>query len=174
MKIKMFLYYIMSFFRKAFRSVGHVFSKGGKEVAGVFRKGGNTIARGLGGLTGSALGGAIGGAVGSLVGPEGSLAGAAVGKLIGGVAGSEGASRIEEATRRRKGGSTQGQVVTAVQRNIERSGSQPINPVVAKYKNPRPILGKDGAGQRRMMTDKDKENELEKLRVQRKEKRQFV
>ena len=164
----------MSFFRKAFRSVGHVFSKGAKEVSGVFRKGGNTIARGLGGLTGSALGAGIGGAIGSLAGPEGSLAGAAVGRIIGGVAGGEGASRIEEATRRRKGGATQGQVVTAVQRNIERSGSQPINPVVAKYKNPRPILGKDGAGQRRMMTDKDKENELEKLRVQRKEKRQFV
>jgi uncharacterized protein YcfJ len=170
MKIKMFLYYIMSFFRKAFRSVGHVFSKGASEVAGVFRKGGNTIARGLGGLTGSALGAGIGGAIGSLAGPEGSLAGAAVGRIIGGVAGGEGASRIEEATRRRKGKPTEGQVVTAVQSVHERAGSQPIT---TKPYTPR-RLGEGGAGQKRMMTDKDKENELEKLRVQRKEKRQFV
>jgi hypothetical protein len=172
MKNKMFLYYIMSFFRKAFRSVGNVFSKGASEVAGVFRKGGNTIARGLGGLTGSALGGAIGGALGSAIGPEGSLAGAAVGRIIGGVAGGEGASRIEEATRRPKGGATQGQLVTAVQSNHERAGSVPIN--VPRLPAPRPILGRDGAGQRRMVTDKDKENELEKLRVQQKNKQQFV
>lgn len=142
----------MSFFKKLGRSIGSGFKKLGRETQSVFKKGGHTIARGLGGLTGSSLGGALGGTIGSLLGPEGTLAGAAVGRLIGGVAGSEGAGRIEEATR-------------------GRGRSVPV----PKLPGPAPTrLGQDGAGQRRMIADTAKRNELEKMRVQRKEDKRFV
>lgn len=141
----------MSFFKKLGRSIGSGFKKLGRETQSVFKKGGNTIARGLGGMTGSALGGALGGAILAPLGPEASLAGAAVGKLIGGVAGSEGSGRIEEATRGK------------------------FRPPVPTLPSPAPTrLGQDGAGQRRMIADKAKRNELEKMRVQRKEDKTFV
>jgi len=142
----------MSFFKKLGRSIGSGFKKLGTETQSVFKKGGNTIARGLGGLAGQGLGSALGGAAASvLLGPEAGPLGAQVGRLIGGVAASEGAGRIEEANRGM------------------------FRPSVPKLPGPAPArLGQDGAGQRRMIADTAKRNELEKMRVQRKEDKTFV
>lgn len=141
----------MSFFKKLGRSIGSGFKKLGRETQSVFKKGGNTIARGLGSMAGASLGSEIGGAAAALLGPEAIPAGAAVGGLIGRVVGGESASRIEEATRGK------------------------FRPPVPKLPSPAPTrLGQDGAGQRRMIADTAKRNELEKMRVQRKEDKRFV
>jgi len=190
----------MGFFKK----LGSVFRKAGGEISHVFRKGGNTIARGLGGLTGAAIGSGIGGAIGSLAGPEGSLAGAAIGRIVGSAAGSEGASRIEEATRRPKGAAatTEGQQLHNIQRRHQMKGAMPIpdgkffqgtggktgmrpgqssQPIkipkpVLPGPAPRPILGRDGHGQRQMPPPPaaDKGNELEKMRRKQEAKQRFI
>ncbi len=189
----------MGFFKK----LGSVFRKAGGEVSHVFRKGGNTIARGLGSLTGSAIGAGIGGTIGSLIGPEGSLAGAAIGRIVGGAAGSEGASRIEESTRRPKGGAptTAGQQLHNIQRRHQMGGAMPIPDGVFQGRGgktgmrpgqpsqpikiprpvlpgpaPRPILGRDGHGQRQMPPPPaaDKGNELEKMRRKQEAKQRFI
>lgn len=194
----------MGFFKNLIRRTGSVFRKAGGEISHVFRKGGNTIARGLGGLTGSAIGAGIGGAIGSLAGPEGSLAGAAIGRIVGGAAGSEGASRIEESTRRPKGAAptTAGQQLHNIQRRHQMGGAMPIpdgkffqgrggktgmrpgqpsQPIkipkpVLPGPAPRPILGRDGHGQRQMppAPAADKGNELEKMRRKQEAKQRFI
>lgn len=150
----------MGFFGKigrAFRHVGSIFKKGTNEVGSVFRKGGHSIARGLGSMAGAGLGAEIAGGIATAVAPELVVPAMAVGGLIGKTAGAEGAGRIEATTRGLVSG--KGKFTTKPNRNNLNSK---INPIVAKYKNPRPILGKDGAG-------KFKGNPLEKSKPMKKE-----
>lgn len=172
----------MSFFRKAFRTVGHAFSKGASEVASTFRKGGNVIARGLGGMAGGSLGAEIGGGIASVFGPEAVPVGAAIGGLIGRQVGSEGAGRIETTTRGIASGKRPvfGQQIHNVQRAHEMQGALPIpdgkffHAKFPEKKEKKAMVGVGGAGQRQMMTPEQKRNELEKMRTQQKERQQFV
>jgi len=171
----------MSFFRKAFRSVGHALSKGVNEVGSAFRKGGNVIARGLGGMAGGSLGAELGSGLALAIGqPELAPAFGAVGGLIGRTAGAEGAGRIETTTRGIASGKRPllGQNVHNVQRAHEMMGALPIPDGkffhVQYPEKKKAMVGVGGAGQRRMMSPEQKRNELEKMRTQQKERQLFV
>lgn len=161
----------MSFFKKLGRSIGSGFKKLGNETTSIFKKGGHVIARGLGSLAGGSLGSSLGGAAASVFGPEAIPVGAAIGGLIGRTVGGEASGRIEEATR----GVASGKRPLF---GVRHSGPAPriaLPPVeVPKLPGPRPRLGEGGAGQRRMISDKEKRNELERRRVQRKEDQRFI
>ena len=157
----------MSFFRK----IGNIFKKGAQGTRNLFTKGAQEV---KGAVTRSAesIGGSAGGLGGSMVGMElGGPLGAIVGGAIGSQLGQRTAQEIGKATAPKRE-----QITTKpVHQNVNNL-NQKINPIVGQYKNPRPILGQNGAGQRVMYNEQEKKNDLEKVRVKNKEeqKQKFV
>ena len=150
----------MSFFRKLGRGIRHL----GGEIGGAFRKSSTAIGSGIGSLVGRMGGAEIGAGVGSLLGPEGTLAGGAIGGIIGSAVGSEVGKRTAEHAQR---GGNIGQPLPVSAPSFEGKGkgktgrreghaSIPISRPILPSPAPKPILGRDGHGQRKMP------NELEK------------
>jgi hypothetical protein len=162
----------MSFFRKLGRGFRHL----GGEIGGAFKKSASTIGGGVGSLVGRMGGAEIGAGVGSVFGPEGTLAGGAIGGIIGSAIGSEVGKRTVEHAQR---GGNIGQPLPIKAPAFEGQGtgktgvrpSQPAVPIkIPKLPSPapKPILGRDGAGQRKMP------NELEKTRREPKKQELFM
>ena len=162
----------MSFFRKLGRGFRHL----GGEIGGAFKKSASTIGGGVGSLVGRMGGAEIGAGVGSVFGPEGTLAGGAIGGIIGSAVGSEVGKRTVEHAQR---GGNIGQPLPVRAPAFEGQGtgktgvrpSQPAVPIkIPKLPSPapKPILGRDGAGQRKMP------NELEKTRREPKKQELFM
>ena len=151
----------MSFFRKLGRGFRHL----GGEIGGAFRKSSTVIGSGIGSLVGRMGGAEIGAGVGSLLGPEGTLAGGAIGGIIGSAVGSEVGKRTAEHAQR---GGNIGQPLPVSAPSFEGKGTGktgqrgmpavPISRPILPGPAPKPILGRDGAGQRKMP------NELEKTK----------
>jgi hypothetical protein len=151
----------MSFFRKLGRGFRHL----GGEIGGAFRKSSTAIGSGIGSLVGRMGGAEIGAGVGSLLGPEGTLAGGAIGGIIGSSLGSEIGKRTAEHAQR---GGNIGQPLPVSAPSFEGKGtgktgrrgmpSVPISRPILPGPAPKPILGRDGHGQRKMP------NELEKTK----------
>lgn len=150
----------MSFFRKLGRGIRHL----GGEIGGAFRKSSTAIGSGIGSLVGRMGGGEIGAGIGSLAGPEGTLIGMGVGQIVGSALGSEIGKRTAEHAQR---GGNIGQPLPVSAPSFEgkgkgktgmRPGQAAIPIQVPKLPSPapKPILGRDGHGQRKMP------NELEK------------
>ena len=149
----------MSFFRKLGRGFRHL----GGEIGGAFRKSSTTIGSGIGSLVGRAGGAEIGAGIGSVFGPEGTVIGMGLGQIVGSAVGSEIGKRTAEHAQR---GGNIGQPLPVSAPSFEGKGTgktgqrgMPAVPIkVPKLPQPKPILGRDGAGQRKMP------NELEKTK----------
>ena len=144
----------MSFFRKLGRGIRHL----GGEIGGAFRKSSTAIGSGIGSLVGRMGGAEIGAGVGSLLGPEGTLAGGAIGGIIGSAVGSEVGKRTAEHAQR---GGNIGQPLPVSAPSFEGKGKGktgrreghayiPISRPILPSPAPKPILGRDGHGQRKM------------------------
>jgi hypothetical protein len=163
----------MSFFRKLGRGFRHL----GGEIGGAFRKSASTIGGGVGSLVGRMGGTEIGAGIGSVFGPEGTLAGGAIGGIIGSAVGSEvGKRTVEHAQRGGNIGQPLPVRAPAYQKAHEgkegrRAGHASVPIKIPKLPSPapKPILGRDGHGQRQRPT-----NELEKTRREPKKQELFM
>ena len=163
----------MSFFRKLGRGFRHL----GGEIGGAFKKSASTIGGGVGSLVGRMGGAEAGAAIGSVFGPEGTLIGGGIGGIIGSAVGSEVGKRTVEHAQR---GGNIGQPLPVRAPAFEGQGqgktgvrpSQPAVPIkIPKLPSPapKPILGRDGHGQRQRPT-----NELERTRREPKKQELFM
>jgi hypothetical protein len=164
--------YIMSFFKKLGGSISHIAKKAGGGIRSTFVKAGKDITQGISSLAGGVAGGAIAEGLALAVAPELAVPAMLVGGIIGKEAGKQGGGLAYEALeRKRPQNGIQTQAVFQGQGG--KTGMRPGQPAipikVPKLPGPapRPILGRDGAGQRQT-------NPIEKARPPEKKQDLFM
>ena len=164
----------MSFFKKLGHSISHIAKKAGGGIRSTFVKAGKDITQGVSSLAGGTAGAALGEGLALAIAPELAVPAMLVGGIVGKEAGKQGGGLAYEALERKR---PQNGIPPAPQAVFQGRGGktgmrpgQPAIPIkVPKLPSPapRPILGRDGAGQRQT-------NPIEKARPPEKKQDLFI